>query len=317
MGTLYLCGAGNPEGVRLALTVQREQERWDRIALLDDDPVKHGTSVLGVEVVGPFELLGDAEAESGEVANLVARTTAGRWAARERIRSFGLPFAPLVHPDVDTTGAELCRDILVYQQAVVAPGVSIGDASVVFMGAIVGHESRVGRCCVIAANAVLNARVALADGVYVGTNATVLPELAVGEWATVGAGSVAVQDVPPGATVMGVPAETLVKGERDGAATFAAPRNELEESILRIWCRVLGTDRIGIRDNFFRLGGTSLSLMRITSEIQQAFHVQISFQACFKEPTVAGISREVQESILARADDAAMREEIEELGSGP
>lgn len=313
MSTLYLCGAGNPEGVRLALTIAREQDRWEAIVLLDDDPDTHGRSILGVEVVGSFDLLGEADAAAGEVANLVARTTTGRRAARERIERFGLPFAPLIHPGVDTTGVELGTDVIVYQQAIVGPEVSIADSSVLFMGAIAGHESRLGRYCVVAANAVLNARVELADGVYVGTNATILPELTIGPWATVGAGSVVVQDVSAGTTVMGVPAEILMTADGEETMTFSAPRNPIEESVARIWGTVLKTEQIGIRDNFFKLGGTSLSMIRIASQIQETFQVDISFQDFFREPTVAGIARTLQESILEQADDSVMEEVLHEI----
>ena len=52
METLYLCGAGNPEGVRLALTLNTVHKRWARIVLLDDDPSRHGQQILGVEIAG-------------------------------------------------------------------------------------------------------------------------------------------------------------------------------------------------------------------------------------------------------------------------
>jgi len=47
----------------------------------------------------------------------------------------------------------------------------------------------------------------LGDGVTVGASATLLGDIVVGEAASVGAGSVVVEDVPPGVTVTGVPAE--------------------------------------------------------------------------------------------------------------
>ena len=36
MRTLFLCGAGNGEGVRLARQVERTRPRFERIVLLDD-----------------------------------------------------------------------------------------------------------------------------------------------------------------------------------------------------------------------------------------------------------------------------------------
>jgi len=215
MKTLYLCGAGNPEGVRLALTINRAQNRWERIIILDDDPSKHGQFILGVEIAASFTALEKVDPASSEVVNLVARTTRGRQSALRKIQAFGLPFAPLIDPDVDITWVEFGRDITVYRNASLCASAHVDEGSIVFGGAMVGHRCRLGRCCVVAPGAVINARVELGDGVYVGTNASILPDLKVGSWATIGSNSAVIQDVPAGATVMGVPAQLLIPGEQD------------------------------------------------------------------------------------------------------
>ncbi|MBI3669745.1 MAG: hypothetical protein HY237_08205 [Acidobacteria bacterium] len=209
MKTLYICGAGNSETIRLAIAINRQEARWDRIVLLDDDSARHGQSLLGVEIVGPFNLLGQVSSDSAEVTSAVARTTAKRWSAHRKLEEYGVPFANLVHPNVDLLGVELGKGVIVYQNATLGPQVYVGDGSVVFMGAAIGHESELGKCCVVAPNGVVNARVRLGDGVYVGTNATILPEVNVGARATIAAGSVAMKDVPPGATVIGVPGKIV------------------------------------------------------------------------------------------------------------
>ena len=208
MPALYLCGAGNPEGVRLAITVNRAQCRWDRIILLDDDPAKQGYAVLGVEVAGPIAMLEDAQ-QGDEVVNLIARSTEGRAAGRRKIAVFGVPFATLIHPSVETAGVTLAAEITVYQNATLGTHAEVGESTVVFMGAIVGHGSRVGRGCIVAPNAVINARAELGDGVYVGTNSSILPEVRVGSWSTIAAGSAVMNAVPDGATAVGVPAKVL------------------------------------------------------------------------------------------------------------
>lgn len=208
--TLYLCGAGNLEGVRLALTVNMDQQRWDRIVLLDDDPNKQGKSVLGVEIVGPFSVLDDVDAGSAEIVNLVTRSAVRRWLAWGKLKQYGLPFATLIHPNADTYGAELGEGVTVYQNSIVGPAVVVGDGSVVMVGAVAGHGSLLGKCCILAPNAVANSRVKLGDGTYVGTNAAIMPEVKVGEWSTIGACSAVICDVPAGTTVMGVPAKTVM-----------------------------------------------------------------------------------------------------------
>jgi sugar O-acyltransferase (sialic acid O-acetyltransferase NeuD family) len=215
MTTLYLCGAGNPEGVRLALAINEVQKRWDRIVLLDDDPSKQGQSILGVRIAGPFAALGQADPASAEVVNLVARTTKKRLSAMQKIEAYGLPFASLIDPGADMIGVDVNRDITVYRHALFCANATVDEGSVFFAGAIVGHGCRLGRCCVVAPGAVINARVELGEGVYIGTNASILPDLKIGAWATIGANSAVIRDVPAGATVMGVPAQMLMLSTED------------------------------------------------------------------------------------------------------
>ena len=308
MRTLYLCGAGNSEGVRLALTINRRQPRWDRIALLDDDPRKLGEVRLGVEVAGPLDLLRCPGAdETVEAANLVARTTAGRRAVRERIVESGAPFAPLVAADVDVEGAALAPDVIVYQHATIGPEVEIGDGACVFMGAVVGHESRVGAGCVIAANAVINARVTLGEGVYVGSCATIVPEVRVGAWATIGAGSLVVQDVPDGATVVGVPAEMVQRdvasAPADGLSGAAPPlrdEREIEASIMNVWREVLVLPDVQRDDNFFDLGGRSLQALQLRERIRQATGCELALTDVFRFPSVRTLAEHLGRSQLAR-----------------
>ena len=134
--TLYLCGAGNSEGVRLALTVNYRTPQWDRILLLDDDPTKTGGELCGVEIAGGFDLLAGANPATDRVANLVARTTRGRRGAREKIASFGIPFASMIDADVNSAGVDLKDDdTIVYHHATLGPEVVIDGGSVVGGGA--------------------------------------------------------------------------------------------------------------------------------------------------------------------------------------
>lgn len=298
MSTLFLCGAGNSEGVRLALVVERSHHRWDRIVLLDDDPGKLGLTLLGVPVVAPIAELAHAATDDGTV-NLVTRTCARRDAMHNKISRYGVPFATLIHPSVDTEGTTLAAGTTVYSGATIGPEVHVDTGSVVFMGGVVGHESQVGRGCVIAANAVLNARVRLGDRVYVGSNATIVPEVNVGADAVIGVGSAVLRDVLPGTTALGVPAELLQAVSTPLAAGFAGGATdarddracrELRRLVARAWGETLRTAEIGDDENFFDLGGTSLLACQVAEKTSALTGREVSLLDIFRFPTVGALA---------------------------
>ncbi|MBX3462972.1 MAG: hypothetical protein KF830_07360 [Planctomycetes bacterium] len=281
MTTLYLCGAGNSEGVRLALTVQHHDHAWDQIVLLDDDPQKHGQALLDVPILGSLDLL--ASAPPGcQAVNLVARTTAGRAAVHRRIAATGVPFANLVHPGVEAADCALGKGVLVYEQAVLSPETRLGDGTCVFMRAVVGHEATVGAGCVLAAGSVLNARVVLGEQVYVGSNASVLPEVRIGARATVGANTMVAMDVPEGASIVGVPGQILEAvpavppstGPPAGPAGGEAAAG-LEAKLMERLHAVLGHRNAGPTDRFFDVGGNSLRAIQLLAGIREHLGIDL------------------------------------------
>ena len=299
MSVLFLCGAGNSEGVRLALAVARVECRWDRIVLLDDDPARIGGELLGVPVVGSTSSLGQADPARDEIVNLVTRTCDRRDAMHRRLATFGVPFATVIHPAVDTTGATLSSGTTVYAGATIGPEVFIDGGSVVFMGAVIGHESRIGRGCVVAANAVLNARVHLCDRVYIGANATLVPEVRVESDATVGIGSSVLMDVPAGATALGVPAEFL-KTNASHSSRIADPTAvdagdgttsaDIYQAVARAWQEVLSIDHLSGEENFFDVGGTSLLACQLAEKTRIATGRNVGLVDLFQFPTIRGLA---------------------------
>jgi amino acid adenylation domain-containing protein len=77
----------------------------------------------------------------------------------------------------------------------------------------------------------------------------------------------------------------------DRAKTFIAPRNPLEEQIAKIWSDVLGIEQVGVADNFFDLGGHSLSATRLLAFAQETFKVELPLRLFFESATVEGMAR--------------------------
>ena len=71
---------------------------------------------------------------------------------------------------------------------------------------------------------------------------------------------------------------------------YVAPTTPIEKALTKIWAEVLSLDRVGIHDNFFDLGGHSLSATRIVSRVIAVFALQLPIRALFDSPTVAAMA---------------------------
>lgn len=82
--------------------------------------------------------------------------------------------------------------------------------------------------------------------------------------------------------------KTLPKPELSGADSAASipPRDQLEESLAKIWCGILGVTTVGVTDNFFDLGGHSLMAVRLMNEIKHLTGISLPLTALFQGATI-------------------------------
>ncbi|WP_372405364.1 amino acid adenylation domain-containing protein [Streptomyces luteireticuli] len=81
--------------------------------------------------------------------------------------------------------------------------------------------------------------------------------------------------------------------------TARAPRTRVEKALCEIWSDVLDAPVAGIDDDFFALGGHSLTATRAISRIRARLHADLPVRALFEHPTPAGLAA------LVDAADAA------------
>ena len=72
--------------------------------------------------------------------------------------------------------------------------------------------------------------------------------------------------------------------------TYEPPRNQLEEMLTSLWAETLGLTLVGIRDNFFEIGGDSISATRILNHIQKNLSIEVPLGVLFKASTIADLS---------------------------
>ena len=63
-------------------------------------------------------------------------------------------------------------------------------------------------------------------------------------------------------------------------------KSETESMLLKIWIGVLRTDAININDNFFNIGGNSILVIQVASEIQKQLNINIEVIKLFEYPTI-------------------------------
>jgi amino acid adenylation domain-containing protein len=67
---------------------------------------------------------------------------------------------------------------------------------------------------------------------------------------------------------------------------FVPPENNVQSRLKALWEEVLTIPHIGILDNFYELGGNSLSAIRLVVNIENDFNIEVDFDTLFKEATI-------------------------------
>ena len=93
--------------------------------------------------------------------------------------------------------------------------------------------------------------------------------------------------------------------------SYVAPKNGLEEQITEIWQEVLGIAEIGIYDNFYELGGDSLSATQLVSRLRTKFPVDLPLRELLSSAMIPRLQAEMLEQILLSKIEELSEEETE------
>ncbi|HET9576179.1 MAG TPA: amino acid adenylation domain-containing protein [Usitatibacter sp.] len=74
---------------------------------------------------------------------------------------------------------------------------------------------------------------------------------------------------------------------------FVAPRSDLEKAVAAEFESVLGLPDVGVRDDFFMLGGHSLMAAQLATRLSRAFATDIAMRTIFAAPTIELLAREI------------------------
>jgi acyl transferase domain-containing protein/acyl carrier protein len=79
------------------------------------------------------------------------------------------------------------------------------------------------------------------------------------------------------------------------SSVYVAPKTETEQKIVEIWQKLLGLQQVGINDDFFELGGDSLNVVQVNTELKKAFKKDIPVAVMFRHQTIRAFSQYLHE----------------------
>ncbi|MFI0479458.1 SDR family NAD(P)-dependent oxidoreductase [Actinomadura sp. 9N215] len=84
--------------------------------------------------------------------------------------------------------------------------------------------------------------------------------------------------------------------DRSVLGDYVAPHTDLEAALAELWADVLGVGDIGVEDDFFELGGTSLVAVQLIWRAGDLLGDPPSMRTLFESPTVAGMASAIEQS---------------------
>lgn len=224
---VLILGAGGHG--RVVLDVLLHTRKFEIVGFLDNNPDIHGRRVDGILVrggIGDLSTIG-RDVDARKVIIAIGDNGTRRGLAR-RVEQLGFELVSAVHPSATIAyNATIGRNVVIAAGAVVCANCQIGDSVILNTGCIIDHQTMIGEGSHICPGVRIAGRVKVEPGVFVGIGATIVPKVTLGCESIIGAGAVVLEDVPPLATVVGVPARSvkLASASEDIAAMFLPARS--------------------------------------------------------------------------------------------
>lgn len=179
------------------------------VAMIDDDPARHGARVNGILVRG----LEDARRRFPSARMTIAiGSPQHREAAAARAAAAGFTFASVIHPRSERSRwIEMGEGVVICAGSILTTNIQIGRQVHINLACTIGHDVVLGDFVTLAPGVNISGRVRVGDRAYIGTNACIIngeadAPIVIGEDAVVGAAACVTRSVAAGTTVVGVPA---------------------------------------------------------------------------------------------------------------
>jgi sugar O-acyltransferase (sialic acid O-acetyltransferase NeuD family) len=179
------------------------------VGFLDDNLALQQQILLGLPVLGTVTQLSAITHDAVIVALGDNRT---RQKISRTLHHQNEHFATAIHPTaIIGVEVKIAVGTMICAGVVINPGAYLGQGVILNTGCTIDHHNHIGDYAHIGPGVHLGGDVEIDEGALIGIGATVMPQRRVGAWSVVGAGAVVTKDIPAYATVIGIPARSIVK----------------------------------------------------------------------------------------------------------
>ncbi|WP_045883228.1 non-ribosomal peptide synthetase [Pseudomonas chlororaphis] len=91
---------------------------------------------------------------------------------------------------------------------------------------------------------------------------------------------------------------------------YVAPANELEQQLCELWQATLKRERVGMTDDFFRSGGTSLMAISVCMKLSELLNISIPVVRLFQCRTLRNLLRATESSLVTALNKGASMEPV-------
>jgi len=84
---------------------------------------------------------------------------------------------------------------------------------------------------------------------------------------------------------------------------YVPPRNQVEEKLVKLWKSELGLDRVGIKDNYFNIGGDSIKSIRLINLVNESLAVNFKIVDLYENSTIEELAAKVNPAQREGPDD--------------
>ncbi|OYD09083.1 type I polyketide synthase [Paludifilum halophilum] len=93
-------------------------------------------------------------------------------------------------------------------------------------------------------------------------------------------------------------------------------KGDLEQSLAAIWKDYFGMDHVGVHDNFFEMGATSLDLLQLNAKIKKALNREVPTVMMFTHPTIHSLAQALLPKETGQQEGVQKQERSEIIDEG-